>query len=153
MRILGVDYVSICVPEDRMTEAKEFYGGVLELPQEGIENDSWVEYQAGNLTIGLILPHSFHPTGPGRRAARCGSPWPSTMCLGRCGIFKRRVLSPSLDQWSSTRVSLRPCGTPWATSRGCISARTAQSAEGGPACRPRAARGSLGASMAKLRRR
>lgn len=63
MRILGVDYVSICVPEDRMTEAKKFYGGVLELPQEGIENDSWVEYRAGNLTIGLDSSPFLPPDG------------------------------------------------------------------------------------------
>ncbi len=53
MEIRGVDFVSICVPEDKMEEAKQFYGQVLGLRQEGISNDTWVEYQAGALTIGL----------------------------------------------------------------------------------------------------
>ena len=53
MHIRGVDFVSICVPGDRMEEAKAFYGQVLGLPAEGITNDSWAEYRAGALTIAL----------------------------------------------------------------------------------------------------
>ncbi len=53
MQVRGVDFVQVSVPRERMSEAKEFYGGVLGLHQEGIENESWVEYRVGNVTIGL----------------------------------------------------------------------------------------------------
>ncbi len=53
MQVRGVDFVAVCVPEGKMAEAKQFYGEVLGLPAEGIMNDSWAEYRAGHLTIGL----------------------------------------------------------------------------------------------------
>lgn len=65
MRIRGVDYVSVCVPLGRMEEAKAFYGGVLGLEADGIQNDSWVEYRAGGVTIGLDS-EPFLPPDTGR---------------------------------------------------------------------------------------
>ena len=53
MRIRGVDFVAVSVPQGRMAEARAFYEGVLGLTQEGIANESWVEYRVGNVTIGL----------------------------------------------------------------------------------------------------
>lgn len=53
MRVRGVDFVGVCVPEGRMAEAMAFYGGVLGLPRGEIVNETWAEYQAGQLTIAL----------------------------------------------------------------------------------------------------
>lgn len=72
MRVRGVDFVSVCVPQGRMDEATAFYGGVLGLRQEGIANESWVEYQAGSVSIGLdsepFLPPEKKPQGEVRIA-------------------------------------------------------------------------------------
>ena len=49
-----------------MEEAKAFCCGVLGPPQEGIPNESWAEYQAGSLTIGLDA-EPFLPSAQGSR--------------------------------------------------------------------------------------
>jgi len=53
MRIRGVDFVQITVPNGEMAAAKAFYGGVLGLLEDGIMNESWAEYRAGAVTIAL----------------------------------------------------------------------------------------------------
>ncbi len=59
--ITGVDFVS--VPVQDIDRAVEFYGGVLGLP----ERKRWgsmpgVEFQAGDLTIALMVPEAFGAT-------------------------------------------------------------------------------------------
>jgi catechol 2,3-dioxygenase-like lactoylglutathione lyase family enzyme len=59
--IAGVDFVS--VPVQDIDRAVEFYGGVLGLP----ERKRWgsmpgVEFQAGNLTLALMVPEAFGQT-------------------------------------------------------------------------------------------
>ena len=57
----GVDFVS--VPVQDIDRAVDFYGGVLGLP----ERKRWgsmpgVEFQAGNLTLALMVPEAFGQT-------------------------------------------------------------------------------------------
>ena len=52
MQVRGVDFVGIAVSD--MAAAKEFYGGVLGLRPAGEFGDAWAEYEAGNVTLGLI---------------------------------------------------------------------------------------------------
>ena len=59
--IAGVDFV--CVPVQDIDRAVEFYGGVLGLP----ERKRWgsmpgVEFQAGELTLALMVPEAFGQT-------------------------------------------------------------------------------------------
>jgi predicted enzyme related to lactoylglutathione lyase len=59
--ITGVDFIS--VPVQDIDRAVEFYGGVLGLP----ERKRWgsmpgVEFQAGNLTLALMVPEAFGQT-------------------------------------------------------------------------------------------
>lgn len=72
MRVRGVDFVSVCVPEGRMAEGVAFYGGVLGLPREGIANDDWVEFQAGSLTIALDSAPFLPPQGAPQSELRIG---------------------------------------------------------------------------------
>ena len=53
MRVRGVDFVGIAVSD--MTAARAFYGETLGLKPIGEFGESWAEYDAGNLTLSLIL--------------------------------------------------------------------------------------------------
>ncbi len=53
MRVRGVDFVGIAVSD--MAAARDFYGNLLGLAAVGEFGDSWAEYDAGNVTLSLIL--------------------------------------------------------------------------------------------------
>ena len=68
-----VDYVR--VPVDDIEQAKRFYGEVLGLPRnEHLNHEDWVEYEAGNVTLAVMMPHTheyeFTPLPPGTIALR-----------------------------------------------------------------------------------
>jgi catechol 2,3-dioxygenase-like lactoylglutathione lyase family enzyme len=68
-----VDYVR--VPVTDMDKAKHFYGDLLGLQQNPRSpDDDWVEYEAGNVTLAVMTPHThdfeFAPLPPGTLALR-----------------------------------------------------------------------------------
>jgi catechol 2,3-dioxygenase-like lactoylglutathione lyase family enzyme len=68
-----VDYVR--VPVTDMEEANRFYGEVLGLRRNpSSPGDDWVEYEAGNVTLAVMTPHThdyeFTPLPPGTLALR-----------------------------------------------------------------------------------
>ena len=68
-----VDYIR--VPVKDIEEAKHFYGELLGLPLDpNSPHDDWVEYQAGNVTLAVMTPHTheyeFTPLPPGTLALR-----------------------------------------------------------------------------------
>lgn len=68
-----VDYVR--VPVTDMDEANRFYGEVLGLRRNpNSPGDDWVEYEAGNVTLAVMTPHTheyeFAPLPPSTIALR-----------------------------------------------------------------------------------
>ena len=68
-----VDYIR--VPVKDIEEAKHFYGDLLGLPLDpNSPHDDWVEYEAGNVTLAVMTPHThdyeFAPLPPGTLALR-----------------------------------------------------------------------------------
>jgi predicted enzyme related to lactoylglutathione lyase len=68
-----VDYVR--VPVTDMEEANRFYGDVLGLARNpNSPGDDWVEYEAGNVTLAVMTPHThdyeFMPLPPTTIALR-----------------------------------------------------------------------------------
>lgn len=68
-----VDYIR--VPVRDMEKANHFYGEVLGLKRNpNSPDDNWVEYEAGNVTLAVMTPHShdyeFTPLPPGTIALR-----------------------------------------------------------------------------------
>jgi predicted enzyme related to lactoylglutathione lyase len=68
-----VDYVR--VPVTDMEQAKHFYGELLGLAQNpNSPGDEWVEYEAGNVTLAVMTPHTheyeFAPLPPATLAFR-----------------------------------------------------------------------------------
>jgi catechol 2,3-dioxygenase-like lactoylglutathione lyase family enzyme len=68
-----VDYVR--VPVRDMEQAKHFYGEVLGLRENpNSPDDDWVEYEAGNVTLAVMTPHThdyaFEPLPPATLALR-----------------------------------------------------------------------------------
>ena len=46
------------VPVTDIEEAKRFYGEVLGLPPGPSQHEDWVEYEAGNVTLAVMTPHT-----------------------------------------------------------------------------------------------
>ena len=68
-----VDYVR--VPVDDIDAANRFYGELLGLRRNpNSPGDDWVEYEAGNVTLAVMTPHTheyeFTPLPPGALALR-----------------------------------------------------------------------------------
>ena len=68
-----VDYVR--VPVKDIQEAKHFYGEVLGLRENpNSPGDDWIEYEAGNVTLAVMTPHThdyeFAPLPAGTLALR-----------------------------------------------------------------------------------
>ena len=68
-----VDYVR--VPATDVEEAKRFYGEVLGLRKNpNSPDDDWIEYEAGNVTLAVMTPHTheyeFEPLPPATIALR-----------------------------------------------------------------------------------
>ena len=73
MKVQRVDYVR--VPVTDMEEAKRFYGELLGLEENpNSPGDDWVEYEAGNVTLAVMTPHThdygFTPLPPATIALR-----------------------------------------------------------------------------------
>ena len=71
--VTRVDYIR--VPVDDIDAANHFYGEVLGLPRNpNSPGDDWVEYEAGNVTLAVMTPHThdyeFTPLPPGALAFR-----------------------------------------------------------------------------------
>ena len=67
IEVTRVDYIR--VPVDDIEKAKHFYGEVLGLKRfEKLQHDDWIEYEAGNLTLAVMTPHTheyeFAPLPP-----------------------------------------------------------------------------------------
>ena len=97
-----VDYIR--VPVTDIAEAKRFYGELLALPlNPNSPSDDWVEYEAGNVTLAVMTPHTheyeFEPLPPATIALRVadvaeakakieaagvqvGDVWDSGLCRG-----------------------------------------------------------------------
>jgi predicted enzyme related to lactoylglutathione lyase len=57
MDVTRVDYIR--VPVDDIDAATHFYGEVLGLPRnERAGHDDWVEYEASNVTLAVMTPHT-----------------------------------------------------------------------------------------------
>jgi catechol 2,3-dioxygenase-like lactoylglutathione lyase family enzyme len=57
VKIERVDYIR--VPVTDMEEANRFYGELLGLPRNpNSPSDDWVEYEAGNVTLAVMTPHT-----------------------------------------------------------------------------------------------
>lgn len=68
-----VDYIR--VPVTDMEQANHFYGELLGLKRNpNSADDDWVEYEAGNVTLAVMTPHTheyeFTPLPPGTLALR-----------------------------------------------------------------------------------
>ena len=68
-----VDYVR--VPVTDIEQAKRFYGEVLGLRENpNSPGDDWIEYEAGNVTLAVMTPHThdyeFEPLPPATIALR-----------------------------------------------------------------------------------
>ena len=68
-----VDYIR--VPVTDMEKANHFYGELLGLKRNpNSPDDDWVEYEAGNVTLAVMTPHThdyeFTPLPPGTLALR-----------------------------------------------------------------------------------
>jgi len=73
MDVERVDYIR--VPVTDIDAANRFYGGVLGLRRNpNSPADDWVEYEAGNLTLAVMTPHTheyeFAPLPPATIALR-----------------------------------------------------------------------------------
>jgi catechol 2,3-dioxygenase-like lactoylglutathione lyase family enzyme len=74
--VIGVERVDyIRVPVKEIEKANRFYGEVLGLKRNpNSPADDWVEYEAGNVTLAVMTPHSheyeFAPLPPGTIALR-----------------------------------------------------------------------------------
>jgi catechol 2,3-dioxygenase-like lactoylglutathione lyase family enzyme len=73
VKVERVDYVR--VPATDMEEAKRFYGELLGLEENpNSPSDDWVEYEAGNVTLAVMTPHTheyeFTPLPPATIALR-----------------------------------------------------------------------------------
>lgn len=74
--MIGVERVDyIRVPVTDMAEADRFYGGFLGLKRDpNSPHDDWVEYEAGNVTLAVMTPHThdyeFEPLPPATIALR-----------------------------------------------------------------------------------
>ena len=58
--MIGVERVDyIRVPVDDIEQARRFYGEVLGLRENpNSPDDDWVEYEAGNVTLAVMTPHT-----------------------------------------------------------------------------------------------
>ena len=73
INVQRIDYIR--VPVTDIDRAKDFYGRILGLPLDpNSPHDDWVEFQAGNVTLAVMTPHThdyeFTPLPPGTLALR-----------------------------------------------------------------------------------
>jgi catechol 2,3-dioxygenase-like lactoylglutathione lyase family enzyme len=88
--VIGVERVDyIRVPVKDMDEANHFYGELLGLRRNpNSPGDDWVEYEAGNVTLAVMTPHThdyeFTPLPPAIEEAglEVAEMWDSGACNG-----------------------------------------------------------------------
>jgi predicted enzyme related to lactoylglutathione lyase len=74
--VIGVERVDyVRVPVTDIEQAKHFYGELLGLPlNPNSPADDWLEYEAGNVTLAVMTPHTheyeFEPLPPATIALR-----------------------------------------------------------------------------------
>jgi predicted enzyme related to lactoylglutathione lyase len=80
--VTRVDYVR--VPVTDIDAAKHFYGEVLGLPRNpDSPSEDWVEYEAGNLTLAVMTPHTHE--------YEFAALPPSTIALGVTDVAKAKA--------------------------------------------------------------
>ena len=84
-----VDYIRIPVTD--IEAANEFYGGVLGFARSpNSPADDWVEYEAGNVTLVVMTPHThddeFTPLPPGTIALRVADVADAKASLETAGV-------------------------------------------------------------------
>ena len=84
-----VDYVR--VPATDIEEARRFYGEVLGLRESpNSPHDDWVEYEAGNVTLAVMTPHThdyeFEPLPPATIALRVADVAKAKAALESAGL-------------------------------------------------------------------
>ena len=84
-----VDFIR--VPVKDIEESKKFYGEVLGLRQNpNSPHDDWVEYEAGNVTLAIMTPHThdyeFSPLPPGTLALRVADVAEAKATLESAGV-------------------------------------------------------------------
>jgi len=107
-----VDYIR--VPVKDIEEAKHFYGELLGLPLDpNSPHDDWVEYQAGNVTLAVMTPHTheyeFSPLPPGTLAFRVPDVAEAKAKLEETGVQVNEMWDSGLCRGAGTRD---PSGNP-----------------------------------------
>jgi catechol 2,3-dioxygenase-like lactoylglutathione lyase family enzyme len=98
--VIGVERVDyIRVPVTDMDKANHFYGELLGLRRNpNSPGDDWVEYEAGNVTLAVMTPHThdseFTPLPPGTLALRVDDVAAAKEHLEAAGV-------PVNDMWDS----------------------------------------------------
>lgn len=101
-----VDYVR--VPVTDMDEANRFYGDVLGLRRSANSPDEdWVEYEAGNLTLAVMTPHTheydFEPLPPATIALRVADVAAAKATLESVGVQVGEVWDSGVCNGASVR--------------------------------------------------
>ena len=107
-----VDYIR--VPVKDIEEAKHFYGELLGLPLDpNSPHDDWVEYQAGNVTLAVMTPHTheyeFSPLPPGTLAFRVPDVAEAKAKLEEAGVQVNEMWDSGLCRGAGVRD---PSGNP-----------------------------------------
>ena len=107
-----VDYIR--VPVRDIEEAKHFYGELLGLPlNPNSPHDDWVEYEAGNVTLAVMTPHThdyeFTPLPPGTLALRVADVAAAKAKLEEAGVHVNEMWDSGVCRGAGTRD---PSGNP-----------------------------------------
>ncbi len=98
-----VDYIR--VPVTDIEEANHFYGEVLGLQRNPNSSaDDWVEYEAGNVTLAVMTPHTheyeFTPLPPATIALRVRDVAAAQATLEAAGLEVAEMWDSGVCQWS-----------------------------------------------------
>jgi len=111
IEVQGVDFIRI--PATDIEAAKDFYGRVLGLPDGPTQHEDWVEYQAGNVTLAVMTPHTheyeFSPLPPGTLAFRVPDVAEAKAKLEEAGVQVNEMWDSGLCRGAGTRD---PSGNP-----------------------------------------
>jgi catechol 2,3-dioxygenase-like lactoylglutathione lyase family enzyme len=113
--LIGVERVDyIRVPVRDIEEAKHFYGEVLGLrPNSNSPADDWLEYEAGNVTLAVMTPHThdyeFTPLPPGTLALRVADVADAKAKLEAAGFEVNELWDSGVCRGAGTRD---PSGNP-----------------------------------------
>ena len=101
-----VDYVR--VPVTDLDEANRFYGDLLGLRRNpNSPDEDWVEYEAGNLTLAVMTPHTheydFEPLPPATIALRVADVAAAKATLESVGVQVGEVWDSGVCNGASVR--------------------------------------------------